>query len=393
VDFFGVETVFLRRLYVLAFTRARHWPCPSGRRHRTPDGGVGGSAGRTLLMDLGQRVDELRLLIRDRDDKFTATFDAVFASIGIGVITTPIRAPRAARTACINEMRALLVTAPVRLREQRPVRRAAGLAACARLEAGGDLSDPLVATTLALGHLAARYQALEAEIAELDRQLDCQLARLVKQARPDLLALKGVGTQIAAQLLIICRDNPDRLTSQASFASLCGVSPVPASSGKTQRHRLNRGGDRQANRALYLIAPSRTVHDPRIPRLPATPHPPGPHQTRNPALPQALHRPRALPDSDPTTNPGYPAKRSPNNRLTNIGASHRRKSPVLGEEEIAALARKVDDLRTIIPSAEPRDKEKLYAGIGLKMTYCPGREEVRAEINFNPRLHWLPWGN
>jgi transposase len=103
------------------------------------------------------------------------------------------------------------------------------------------------------------YQALDAEIIDLDRQL----ARLVKQARPDLLALKGVGTETAAQLLITCGDNPDRLTSQAAFASLCGVSPVPASSGKTQRHRLNRGGDRQANRALYLIALFRTVHDPR----------------------------------------------------------------------------------------------------------------------------------
>jgi transposase len=70
-----------------------------------------------------------------------------------------------------------------------------------------------------------------------------------------------VGTEIAAQLLITCGDNPGRLTSEAAFASLRGVSPVPASSGKTQRHRLNRGGGRQANRALYLIALSRSIHD------------------------------------------------------------------------------------------------------------------------------------
>jgi transposase len=164
-----------------------------------------------------------------------------------------------ARTACINQMHALLVTAPPRLREQLPARRAAALAAaCANLNNGDDPADPLAGTTAALRHLAARYQALNTEILDLDHQL----ARLVKQARPDLLALKGVGTQTAAQLLITCGDNPDRLTSQAAFAPLCGVSPVPASSGKTQRHRLNRGGDRQANRALYMIALSRTVHDP-----------------------------------------------------------------------------------------------------------------------------------
>jgi transposase len=71
---------------------------------------------------------------------------------------------------------------------------------------------------------------------------------LVKQARPDLPAIKGVGVETAAQLLSTCGDNPDWLNSEAAFASLCGVSPEPASSGKTTRHRLNRGGDRQANR-------------------------------------------------------------------------------------------------------------------------------------------------
>jgi transposase len=86
---------------------------------------------------------------------------------------------------------------------------------------------------------------------------------LVKQARPDLLAIKGVGVETAAQLLSTCGDNPDRLSCEAAFASLCGVSPVPASSGKTTRHRLNRGGDRQANRALYVIAVSRMAHDAR----------------------------------------------------------------------------------------------------------------------------------
>jgi transposase len=91
---------------------------------------------------------------------------------------------------------------------------------------------------------------------------------LVNQARPDLLAITGLGVETAAQLLSTCGDNPDRLYSEAAFASLCGVSPVPASSGKTTGHRLNRGGDRQANRALYIIAVS---------RMPTTP---GPAPTR-----------------------------------------------------------------------------------------------------------------
>ena len=163
-----------------------------------------------------------------------------------------------ARTACINEMKALLVTAPAELREQLPVRSAARLAqACARLQPHRDLADPAGGVTAALRRLAARYHVLTAEITDAD----AQLAVLVKQARPDLLAVRGVGVETAAQLLSTCGDNPDRLHSEAAFASLCGVSPVPASSGKTKRHRLNRGGDRQANRALYMIAITRMGHD------------------------------------------------------------------------------------------------------------------------------------
>jgi transposase len=163
------------------------------------------------------------------------------------------------RTACINEMKALVVTAPAQLREQLPARAADLAGACARLHPGGDLADPVQAIMAALGHLAGRYHALSAEITDLDTQL----AALVNQARPDLLQITGVGVETAAQLLSTCGDNPDRLSSDAAFASLCGVSPVPASSGKTNRHRLNRGGDRQANRALYLIAISRMAHNPR----------------------------------------------------------------------------------------------------------------------------------
>ena len=165
-----------------------------------------------------------------------------------------------ARTACSNEMKALVVTAPAQLREQLPTRSAGRLAqACAQLPAPGDLGDPAGGVTAALRRLAARYHTLTAEISDAD----AQLAGLVKQARPDLLAIRGVGVETAAQLLSTCGDNPDRLHSDAAFASLCGVSPVPASSGKTRRHRLNRGGDRQTNRALYMIVITRMGHDAR----------------------------------------------------------------------------------------------------------------------------------
>jgi transposase len=165
-----------------------------------------------------------------------------------------------ARTACSNEMKALVVTAPTELREQLPARSAGRLVqACAQLPPPGDLADPAGGVTAALRRLATRYHALTAEISDADTQL----AALVKQARPDLLAIRGVGVKTAAQLLSTCGDNPDRLHSDAAFASLCGVSPVPASSGKTRRHRLNRGGDRQTNRALYMIVITRMGHDTR----------------------------------------------------------------------------------------------------------------------------------
>jgi transposase len=87
------------------------------------------------------------------------------------------------------------------------------------------------------------------EVAETDKDI----ARLFKDRTPDLLAVHGVGTDIAGQLLITAGDNPERLKSEASFAALCGVSPLLASSGKTNRHRLNRGGDRAANSALHRV--------------------------------------------------------------------------------------------------------------------------------------------
>jgi transposase len=154
-----------------------------------------------------------------------------------------------ARTQAINAIKGLLVTAPDELREQlegltttKLVRQAAALDP-------GTLTTPTAAATLALAGLARRYQHLNAEISLLTRSLD----QLTATAAPKLRALLGVGPDSAAALLITAGDNWQRLHSEAAFAALCGSSPVEASSGKTRRHRLNRGGDRQANAALHRI--------------------------------------------------------------------------------------------------------------------------------------------
>jgi transposase len=161
-----------------------------------------------------------------------------------------------ARTQAINALKGLLVTAPAELREQlrdpptvRLVRTTAALEP-------GPVTTPAAAATLGLRTLTRRYQALSAELAVLDTELD----RLTTTAAPRLLALFGVGSDSAGALLVAAGDNPDRLRSDAAFAMLCGASPIQASSGKTRRHRLNRGGDRQANAALHRIVVARLRH-------------------------------------------------------------------------------------------------------------------------------------
>ena len=112
---------------------------------------------------------------------------------------------------------------------------------------------------IGLKSLARRYLELHDEIADLD----AIIAAIVDELAPNLVACNSIGHIGAAQLLLTAGDNPERLRSEASFASLCGVSPVPASSGKTVRHRLNRGGDRAANSALHIIAIGRLRTDQR----------------------------------------------------------------------------------------------------------------------------------
>ena len=119
--------------------------------------------------------------------------------------------------------------------------------------------DPVVATKLSLKSLARRILDINDEIAELDRFI----VPLVEELAPSLLELEGVGTENAGAVMVAVGDNPDRLRSEASFAMMCGVCPIPASSGKTQRHRLNRGGNRQANSALHMVVVCRMRTDER----------------------------------------------------------------------------------------------------------------------------------
>jgi transposase len=173
------------------------------------------------------------------------------------VLRVARRSAMKARTQAANQLDSLLVTAPDQLRAQFRGLAPGRLVKIAAALRPGEFASPIAATKLALRELARRHQALTGE---LDR-LDSQVAKLAPKAAPPLLARRGVGPQTAAALLVAAGDNPDRLRSEAASSMLCGASPVEASSGKTVRHRLNRGGDRQANNALWVIALARMASD------------------------------------------------------------------------------------------------------------------------------------
>ena len=120
-------------------------------------------------------------------------------------------------------------------------------------------TDVTTVTKLTLRTLARRAISLEGEVKEIDRLLKV----LVAETAPELNAVDGVGTDVASAILVAAGDNPERLKRESTFAKLCGVSPLDASSGKQERHRLNRSGDRQANSALWHIVFTRMVNDPR----------------------------------------------------------------------------------------------------------------------------------
>lgn len=167
----------------------------------------------------------------------------------------------AARRVALQMIRADIISAPKELRDQ--LRGMTRMQLIRHLVAtrpdSTDFRTPLGAAKIALKRLAKRYVDLDDEVSELDDMIDAILA----DAAPLLVQLKCVGAQSAAQLMVTVGDNPERLRSEASFAMLCGVAPVPVSSGMTYRHRLNRGGDRQANSAIHIIATGRLRTDER----------------------------------------------------------------------------------------------------------------------------------
>ncbi len=161
-----------------------------------------------------------------------------------------------ARTSAMITLKQVLVNAPPELREElQPLTKMVLLRRCAAMRPG-----PVTTITAAAKHtlraIARRWLDLDTEITTHEKLLDT----LTTAAAPDLTAAFGVGPDTAAEMLIVAGDNPDRIRSEPAFARLCGVAPIPASCGMTTRHRLNRGGHRQANAALYRVVIVRMQH-------------------------------------------------------------------------------------------------------------------------------------
>jgi transposase len=164
------------------------------------------------------------------------------------------------RTAATNRFQALVVSAPAGIRadlQQMPPKQRFERARRWRDRDGDDTAAR--ATRQALRELARRIHLLDEQAMRIEVELD----RLTEQAAPALRDLIGVGVHTAARLLVTVGDNPERIRTEAAFAHLCGVAPIRASSGKTNRHRLNRGGDRSANHALWRIVMVRRLYDER----------------------------------------------------------------------------------------------------------------------------------
>lgn len=156
-----------------------------------------------------------------------------------------------ARTQAANQLHGILASAPESLRQRfrcRTVKAIVKTAAAFRITAPNESLDSTV--RYVLKGLSRRWLQLNEEVGRLDKLL----TEMVETVAPQLTAQVGIGTEVASALLVAVGDNPERLKNEASFAAMCGVSPVDASSGRQRRHRLNRGGNRDANRALWVIA-------------------------------------------------------------------------------------------------------------------------------------------
>jgi transposase len=170
------------------------------------------------------------------------------------VLLVARRSARHQRIQTLNQLRHLVLTAPEPIRVRFKDRYKAGLITEAARMRPRQGSDPVLFTTnVVIRDLARRIKALNAEIGNIDRILTA----LIRDTAPSLLELHGLGPDSAASLLVTAGDNPERLHSESAWAHLCGVTPIPASSGKVTRYRLNRGGDRNANAALYRIVLTR----------------------------------------------------------------------------------------------------------------------------------------
>jgi transposase len=214
---------------------------------------------RTGKSDNLDAVEAARAALGGRAKGISKTRDGTVEAIRVLVVAK--RSARQARVTALTQVRHLGITAPDQLHH-----RLKGLSIPALVTEAARLrptrsSDPVTAATKAsISSLAHRIQALDREIAELDVMIEALLSAFA----PELLARFGVGPDTAATLLVTAGDNPERLHSEAAWAHLCGVAPIPASSGKsTGRVRLDRGGDRQANGALWRIVMVRIAHDPR----------------------------------------------------------------------------------------------------------------------------------
>lgn len=265
-----------RRGYRQALRLARR-QAPGGRVWALEGSGSYGAGLARFLASRGEQVLEVERprregrrgrLKSDALDAERAARQVLAGSAGapprLGAETQALRALLTTRegavsasTAAINGLRALLVSAPPELRERLQGRsRGALLEACARLRPGLAGSER-AACALALRSLALRVRQLRSEA----ETLEAELARRVQALAPELLARRGVGP-ISAAALLVAWSQPGRLRSEAAFARLAGVAPIPASSGKVVRHRLDRGGDRRLNRALHTIVLSLRRVDP-----------------------------------------------------------------------------------------------------------------------------------
>ncbi|PJM91773.1 IS110 family transposase [Streptomyces sp. CB01373] len=207
------------------------------------DCGRGGGAGQGDRAALSGRASSA-----PKDDSVT----------GIRALHNAARSAIKARTAALNQIGNILITAPEAIRAKYGQLKGTNRTdALARLRPAGDTVHTAVLT--ALKSLARRVKELTAEHQALTKTLDSQ----VTAHNPGLRSAHAIGPDTAAQLLITAEGNPERMRTEASFAALCGAAPVPASSGRTNRHRLSRGGDRAANAALHRIALVRMSSDPR----------------------------------------------------------------------------------------------------------------------------------